>query len=137
VRLWAKIDQFRRSSLTAHVGQATAAFPVKRKTRPDGSWDGLMACLASSLGIHSSSLDHNQGGAAVTYSLHRALAAVGVLVLSAIIPGCSGLSREAGAVGTSAVGPAAIGIATSQFSVTIENRAGVPLLDLQVVITPI
>jgi len=51
------------------------------------------------------------------------------------LAGCSsGESAEAGAVGTTAAGP--LGVSVSSTYLTIENRAGVPLVDTKVEIIP-
>ena len=58
-----------------------------------------------------------------------------LLVLAPLVAGCSsGENAEAGAVGTSAAGP--FGISVSSTYLTIENRAGVPIVDARIEITP-
>ena len=57
------------------------------------------------------------------------------LVAALAVTGCSsGNSAEAGAVGTSAAGP--FGVSVSSTYLTIENRAGVPILDARIEIVP-
>ncbi len=73
----------------------------------------------------------------MTCALHKAPSAVGVLVLISLVAGCSGGSRETGAVGSSGAEPAAIAITTSPFFVTVENHAGAALLDLQIAIATV
>ncbi len=71
----------------------------------------------------------------MTDASRRALAAVVVVLVSgSAFPACSDSAREPGAVGTSANGGSAIGIESSMFFVTLENRAGSPLLSVQVTI---
>ena len=74
----------------------------------------------------------------MTYAPRSALAAVGgILVLGWMVSACSGPAGETGAVGTSGEGGTAIAIQSSSLYVTVENRAGVPLLDLRVAINPV
>jgi len=71
----------------------------------------------------------------VTHALRHALAAAtGTLVLGVIVSGCSGVARDGGAVGTSGQGVPVIGIEASSFFVTVENRAGQPLVNVRVAI---
>lgn len=59
-----------------------------------------------------------------------------VLVLGWAATGCVGGSASDGAVGTSGTTPASIAVQISAQSISVENRAAQPLLDLTVAIHP-
>jgi hypothetical protein len=63
---------------------------------------------------------------------------VAVLASAFLASSCSSASSgESGVSGTSGAGPAFLGLMTSSMFVTIENRAGGPLLDVRLAIKPI
>ena len=65
----------------------------------------------------------------------RPLATLVVLAVGSLALACSdALTRQAdvGAVGSSGTSPAAIVVATSSSFLTVENRAGLPLVDIEV-----
>jgi hypothetical protein len=70
------------------------------------------------------------------YALRNALVVLGTLAFSWAGSGC-GSSPETGVVGTAGGANGAIAVKTSSMYVSIENRAGGPLLDMQVVINPV
>lgn len=74
-------------------------------------------------------------------AIRRALVPITlVFVLASIVSGCSRTSKGAGAVGTSGqLGAAAIGLDMSPggFIITVENKAGHPLVDMEVAINPV
>jgi len=62
----------------------------------------------------------------------RLLSTLVLVAISAAATACSGTitgQGEPGAVGSSGAAPAAIGVSTSASFLTVENRAGLPLLD--------
>ncbi len=68
-------------------------------------------------------------------SWRRPLVALVVLAAGAFAIACSdAITRqsETGAVGSSGTAPAAIGVVTSSSFLTVENRAGLPLLDVAI-----
>ena len=65
----------------------------------------------------------------------RPLVPVAVLVAGWLAAGCSAttsVQRESGAIGSSGASQAGIGIEKTSSYVTIENRAGLPLLDVRI-----
>jgi hypothetical protein len=83
-----------------------------------------------------------QGGAAMSYVVRRALVPTTfAFVFAWIVSGCSSTSsKTAGAMGTSGqTGSAAIGLDMTPggFTITVENRAGHPLVDMKVAINPV
>ncbi len=73
----------------------------------------------------------------MTDASRKALAAVVVVLVSGVVvSACSDSAREPGAVGTAGSGESAIGIQSSMFFVTVENRVDTPLLNVQVAIRP-
>jgi hypothetical protein len=67
----------------------------------------------------------------------RPLATLVTLAIGLLASGCSdAITRqgEAGAVGSSGTAPAAIAVSTAASLVTVENRAGLPLLDVTVTV---
>src|SRR5262245_48754388 len=60
----------------------------------------------------------------------------GILAASWLLAACthSGSGPESGTTGTSGESSVAIGIETSQLFVTVENKAGAPLLGLQIAV---
>lgn len=67
--------------------------------------------------------------------LRGSLVVASLLLVAPLVAGCSsGENAEAGAVGTSAAGP--FGITASSTYLTIENRAGVPIIDTRIEIIP-
>ena len=78
----------------------------------------------------------------MSYAIRRTLVPVTLVVVFAwIVSGCSGTSSQTvGAVGTSGQsGSAAIGLDMSPggFTITVENRSGHPLVDMEVAINPV
>lgn len=74
----------------------------------------------------------------MVWPVRRAQAAIsGALFVAAVLPGCASPARESGAVGTVGESRPAIAIDTSARSVTVENRSGAPLVDVQVVLNPV
>jgi hypothetical protein len=71
------------------------------------------------------------------YALRRALVVLGILAFAWVASGCASSARDNGAVGTSGQANNAIVVKTSQLYVTVENRAGSPLVDTQIVIDPV
>lgn len=66
----------------------------------------------------------------------RRLIMVVGLVAACVAAGCSGTigGKESGLVGSSGTSPAAIAITTTPLFITVENRAGLPLVDVKVVL---
>jgi hypothetical protein len=70
-------------------------------------------------------------------SWRRPLVTLVVLAAGAFAMACSdAITRQAetGAIGSSGTAPAAIGIVTTSSFITVENRAGLPLLDVAVTV---
>ena len=70
-------------------------------------------------------------------SWRRPLVTLVALAIGVLATACSdALTRqgETGAIGSSGASPAAIGVETSASYVTIENRAGLPLVDVTVTV---
>ena len=61
----------------------------------------------------------------------------GVLVLGWIVSSCSSGSSEDAALGTAGRAPAFVDVQMSTFDVTVENRAGEPVIDMLVSIKPV
>src|SRR5437867_3339132 len=61
-------------------------------------------------------------------------AAVALLVVSTACSSATGSQREAATVGSSGATAAAIGVDTTPSFITIENRAGLPLVDVNVAV---
>src|SRR5882762_7749981 len=80
-------------------------------------------------------------GAAMNDALRRALVPITLaFVLASIVSACSGPSKEAEAVGTSGrLDSALIGLDMSPggFLITVENKSGHPLTDMEVAINPL
>lgn len=76
----------------------------------------------------------------MSYASRRALVPITlVFVFASIVSGCSRTSKDAGAVGTSGqLGAAAIGLDMSPggFLITVENKSGHPLTNMEVAINP-
>ena len=71
----------------------------------------------------------------VTWRRRRPLITVVALVAGWLATACSGTTsgqRESGSVGSSGTSSAAIAIQTTPSFVTIENRAGLPLVDVRI-----
>ncbi len=65
----------------------------------------------------------------------RPLVVVAALVVGCLAAACSvtnSAQRESGSVGSSGAAPAAIAVETTPSFLTIENRAGLPLLDIKI-----
>ena len=77
----------------------------------------------------------------MTHAFRRGFVGIaGALILASILPGCSGRSPgNAGskAAGTSGSTPVPIHVQITSLFVTVENRAGQPLLDIEVAIRPV
>jgi hypothetical protein len=75
----------------------------------------------------------------MTYGFRRAFVAlIGVLAFGAVALGCSSGSGTAGTVGTGGSERAFLGIqVTPSLSLAIENRAGLPLTDVNIAIRPV
>ena len=68
----------------------------------------------------------------------RHLITLSIIVCGFLVSSCSGArSSESGAAGTSGAATAFVGLMTSSMFVTVENRAGGPLLDVRLAIKPI
>ena len=77
----------------------------------------------------------------MTHAFRRGFVGIaGALVLASILSGCSG--RSSGNAGSKATGtagsmPVPIDVQITSLFVTVENRAGQPLLDMDVTIRPV
>jgi hypothetical protein len=76
----------------------------------------------------------------MTFPLRSALVVVAAFSLASVVSACSGVGRESTAEAVGTAGDAktdAIAVQISSMFLTIENRAGQPLLDIGIAIKPV